>query len=94
MIHDQSRTFLYENRYFIDCNQNLEKKISSDSCLMYLSNKFATGFESGFYTSIIRIDLLKTLGAFNHEILINKTECLGFPKYIILWLESYLSNLK
>ena len=94
MIHDQSRTFLYENRYFIDCNQNLEKKISSDSCLMYLCNKFATGFESGLYTSIIHIDLQKTLGAFNHEILINKTECLGFPKYIILWLESHLSTRK
>ena len=81
-------------RYFIDFSQNLEKFFSSGSCLMYLSNKIATGFESGLYTSMIRTDLQKTLGAFNHEILINKTECLGFSKDIILWFESYLSNRK
>ena len=81
-------------RYFIDFNQNLEKKFSSDSCLMYLSNKIATGFESGLYTCMIHIDLQKTLGAFNHEILSNKTECLGFSKDTILWFESYLSNKK
>ena len=84
--------FYMKIRYFIDCNQNLEKIFSSDSCLTYLSNKFATGFESGLYTSMIHIDLQKTLGAFNHEILIHKTECLGFSKDIILWFESYLSN--
>ena len=61
---------------------------------MYLSNKIATGFESGLYTIMIHIDLQKTLGAFNHEILINKTECLGFSKDIILWFEPYLSNRK
>ena len=81
-------------RYFIDFNQNLEKNFSSDSCLMYLSNKIATGFESGLYTSMIHIDVQKTLGAFNNEILINKTERVGFSKDIILWFESYLSNRK
>ena len=81
-------------RYFIDCNQNLENIFSSDSCLTYLSKKFATDFESGLYASLIHIDLQKTLGAFNHEILIHKTECLGFFKDIILWFESSLWNRK
>ena len=74
------KPFYMKIRYFIDFNQNLEKNFSSGSCLMYLSNKIATGFESGLYTSMIHTDLQKTLGAFNYEILINKTECLGFSK--------------
>ena len=43
---------------------------------------------------MILIDLQKAFDTFNHEILINKMEFLGFSKDVILWFKSYLSNRK
>ena len=43
---------------------------------------------------MIVIDLQKAFDTIDHEILINKTEYLGFSKDFILWFKSYLSNRK
>ena len=43
---------------------------------------------------MILIDIQKTFDTINHDILINKMECLGFYRDIMLWLKSYLSNRK
>ena len=37
---------------------------------------------------------MKSFDTINHEILINKMECLGFSKEVILCFKSYLSNRK
>ena len=60
----------------------------------YLNNKIVTGLESGLYTDMILIHLHKAFDKINHEILINKIECLGFSKNFILWSKKYLSNTK
>ena len=70
------------------------KRFSTDSCLSYLNNKIASGFESGLHTGLILIDLQKAFDTINHEILINKMEFLGFSKDVILWFKSYLSFRK
>ena len=41
-----------------------------DSCLSYLNNKIATGFESSLYTGMILIDIRNALNAVNHNILL------------------------
>ena len=43
---------------------------------------------------MILIDLQKAFDTSNHQIFINKRECLGFSKDVILWFKSYLSNRK
>ena len=83
-----------EKRYFIDLNQDLEKKNSRDLHLSYLNNKVATGFKSGLHTCMIPIDLQKAFDTINHEVVINIMEYLGFSKDVILWFKSYLSNRK
>ena len=72
----------------------LRKSYSTDSCLSYLNNKIATGFESGLYTGMILIDLQKAFDTINHDILISKMKHLGFSKEATLWFKSYLSNRK
>ena len=53
-------------------NSGFIKFYSTDSCLSYLNNKIATGFESGLFTGMILIDLQKAFDTINHDILIKK----------------------
>ena len=94
IIHDQTQLFLDENKIIYRYQSGFRKFFSTDSCLSYLNNKIATGFESGFYTGMILIDLQKAFDTINHDILINKMELIGFSKETTKWFESYLSNRK
>ena len=94
MIHDQTQAFLDENKILHRFQSEFRKNFCTDSCLSYLNNKTAPGFESGLYTGRILIDLQKAFDAINHETLINKMEYLGSSKDVILWVKSYLSNRK
>ena len=69
VIHGQTQSFPDKIILFTDVNQFLGF-YSTDSCLSYLNNKTAAGFESGVYTGMISIDILKVFDTVNHEILI------------------------
>ena len=94
VIHDQTQNFLDENNILYRYQSGFRKSFSTDSCLSYLNNKIATGFESGLFTGMILIDLQKAFDTINHDILINKMEYFGFSKEASLWFKSYLSNRK
>ena len=94
VIHNQTQGYLDENKILYRFQSVFRKHFSTDSCLSYLNNKIATGFESGLHTGMILIDLQKAFDTINHEILINKMEFLGFFKNAILWFKSYLSHRK
>ena len=65
---------------------------STDSCLSYLQDKVAKGFDSGLLTGMILIDLQKAFDTIDHKILIEKMKCMGFSNDITKWFESYLSK--
>ena len=94
VIHDQTQEFLDANKILYKFQSGFRKGYSTDSCLSYLNNKIATGFESGLHTGMVLIDLQKAFDTINHEILINKMEFLGFSESVTLWFKSYLSNRK
>ena len=94
MVHDQTQPFLDENKILYKFQSGFRRNFSTYSCLSYLSNKIASGFESGLHTGMILIDLQKVFDTIDHEILINKLEFLGFSKNVILWFKSYLSIRK
>ena len=94
MVHDQTQAFLDENKILYKFQSGFRRNFSTDSYLSYLSNKIASGFESGLHTGMILTDLQKAFDTIDHEILINKLEFLGFSKNVILWFELYLSIRK
>ena len=67
VIHDQTQEFLKDNKIFYKFQSGFRKDYSTDSCLSYLNNKIATGFESGQHTGMILIDLQKAFDTINHE---------------------------
>ena len=78
IIHDQTQNFLDKNNVIYRYQSGFRKFYSTDSCLSYLNNKIATGFESGRFTGMILIDLQKAFDTMNHDILIKKMTFLGF----------------
>ena len=69
VIHDQTQRFPDKNDIIYRYLSRFRKFFYTDSCLSYLNNKIATGFESGLYTGIILIDLQKAFDTVNHDIL-------------------------
>ena len=84
VVHDQMHAFLDENKILYKFQSGFRRNFSTDLSLSYLSNKIASGFESGLHTGMILIDLQKAFDTIDYEILINKLEFLGFSKNVIL----------
>ena len=50
--------------------------------------------EKELHTGMILIDLQKAFGTLDHDILLEKMECMGLKKPVIKWFKSYLSYRK
>ena len=94
VAHNQAQSFLDKNDIIYRHQSGFRKFFSTDSCLSYLSNKIATGFESSIYTAMILIDLQKAFDTVNHDILLKKMEFVGFSEETTKWFKPYLPNRK
>ena len=70
IIHDQTQNFLDKNNVIYRYQSGFRKFYSTDSCLSYLNNNIATGFECVIFTGMILIDLQKAFDTINHDVLI------------------------
>ena len=64
VIHDQMQKYLDDYNILYRYQSGFRKSYSTDSCLSYLKNKIATGFESGLYTGMIVIKKKQLYGPF------------------------------
>ena len=78
VIHDQTQSLPDKNDIICRYLSDFRKFFSTDSCLSYLNNKIATGFESGLYTGMILIELQKAFDTVDHDILLKEMEFVGF----------------
>ena len=92
IIHDQTQEYLDENNVLYKYQSGFRTKHSTDTCLSLLNDKILTGFDKGMLTRIVLIDLQKAFDTIDHDIFLEKVECLGFSKNCIQWYQSYLEN--
>ena len=92
IIHNQTQSFLDENKILYTYQSGFRKHYSTDTCLSYLTNRLRNGFEKGLLTGMILIDLQKAFDTIDHSILLEKMKCLSFSESTIRWFTSYLSN--
>ena len=74
VIHDETQNFLHKNDDIYRYQLCFKRFFSTYLCLSYLNNKIATGFESGFYTDMILMDLQKAFDTINHNIFAKEIE--------------------
>ena len=66
----KQKSFIDKNDIIYRYQSGFRKLFLTNSCLSYLNNKIATGFESGLYTGMILIDLQKAFDTANHDIVL------------------------
>ena len=93
VIHDQTMEFVTKKNILYKFQSGFRKFHSTDSCLSYLQDKVAKGFDSGLLTGMILIDLQKAFGTIDHKILIEKMKCIDFSNDITKWFECYLFQI-
>ena len=92
IIHNQTQLFLNDNNILYKYQSGFRKYYSTDTCLSYLNDKVQIGFEQGWMTGMILIDLQKAFDTIDHDILLDKMHCLGFSEPTMQWFRSYLTN--
>ena len=80
LIHNQIQLFLDDNNILYKYQSSFRKYYSTDTCLSYLNDKVQIGFEQGWMTGMILIDLQKAFDTIDHDILLEKIHCLGFAE--------------
>ena len=94
VIHDQMQIYLSENNILYEYQSGFRTNHSTDFALSFLNDKILKGFDKGYFTGMILIDLQKAFDTIDHKLLLEKMYYIGFSNEVILWFRSYLSNRK
>ena len=78
VIHNQTQLFLDDNNILYKYQSGFRKYYSIDTCLSYLNDKVQIGFEQGWMTGMILIDLQKDFDTIDNDTLLEKMHCLVF----------------
>ena len=72
-LYMAKRLTIYLNiTIYTNINPVLEQNIRLILCLSYLITKILKGYDNGFFTGMILIDLQKTFDTIDHDILLEK----------------------
>ena len=88
IVHDQMIDYLAQYNILYKYQSCFRANHLTDLCLSYLNDKILKGFDNGFFTGMILIDLQKAFDAIDHNILLEKLKAAGFCKPF-LTLASY-----
>ena len=78
--------------FYINNNQDFGKTTQQIHALHFCMIKFLKGFDKGFMSGMILIDLQKAIDLIDHDILLKKLSAIGFSNQTTGWLKSHLSN--
>ena len=67
-MHNQTMKFVTKKNILYKFKSGFRKFHSTDSCLSYLQDKVAKGFDLGLLTGMILIDLQKAFKTIDHKI--------------------------
>ena len=92
IVHDQMIDYLSQYNILYKYQPGFRAQHSTDLCLSYLNDKILKGFDNGFFTGMILIDLQKPFDTIDHNILLEKLKAIGFCDDTVSWFRSYLTD--
>ena len=92
VVCDQLSEYLECNNLMYDLQSGFRQNLSTDSCLIHLSDYILNNQDKGEYTGMVVIDLQKAFDTVNHKILLSKLQALGLDQVAIKWFASYLED--
>ena len=82
-IHKQTSSFLSNNEILYNYQSGFWKNHSTDSCLTFLHDKILKGFDMGFMTGMILIDIQIAFHTIDHDILLKTLSTIAFSNHTI-----------
>ena len=82
-IHKQTSSFLSNNEILYNYQSGFWKNHSADSCLTFLHDKILKGFDMGFMTGMILIDIQIAFHTIDHDILLKTLSTIAFSNHTI-----------
>ena len=82
-MYEQSMEFLDKHKIVFKFQSGFQENYLTNFHLSYLTEKISNGFNSGFLTGMILIDLQKVFVTIDHYILLQKLPLLGFLNEVI-----------
>ena len=92
IVYNQLIEHLGKHDILYEYQSGFRSKHSLNTCPAHLSNQILKGFESRKSTGMILIDLQKAFVTLDHDILLDKTNYLGFTSKTIDWFGSYFKK--
>jgi hypothetical protein len=90
-VYTQVESYLTSNKLIYEYQSGFRRKISTNTCLVYLTDYIKSEIGSGNYVGIVAIDVQKAFDCVNHDILCRKLDLMGIES---TWFKSYLSHRK
>ncbi len=94
IVHNQLTMYLNSFDILYDYQSGFRKDFSTDSALVYLTDRIRSNSDKGNFTGLVLMDLQKAFDTVNHDIILNKLRTIGFKDDCIKWFRSYLCNRK
>lgn len=92
LVHDQVMAYLESKKILYDYQSGFRNSFSTESALVYLTDKIKANMDKGLFSGLVLMDLQKAFDTVDHNILVKKLKCIGFNSTCIDWFTSYLSN--
>lgn len=77
---------------FDSCQHGFVPQRSTTTNLLVYEQDILSALELSSQMDVIYTDYCKAFDKVNHSILLSKLEAMGFPTYLVEWLQGYLSN--
>ena len=92
IVYKRTYCFMEETGQICNSQYGFRSHHSCESAVSELVSEITKGFQNGFYTAALFLDLSKAFDTLEHRVLLMKLEKYGIRGKCLEWFRSYLSN--
>ena len=94
IVHKRVYTFMETTGQIYRSQYGFRSQHSCENAVSELISEITKGFQNGFYTAALFLDLSKAFDTLEHEVLLKKLEKYGIRGVCLEWFKSYLCDRK
>ena len=94
IVYKRTYSFMEETGQIYRSQYGFRSQHSCENAVSELVSEITKGFQNGFYTAALFLDLSKTFDTLEHRVLLLKLEKYGIRGSCLEWFRSYLCNRK